>query len=296
MQSRLMMIFTRSPLHCGTGHARGAVDLPIAREGVSGLPMIPSSGLKGALRNAALDARLGRRVSDLFGPSVREVAESPRAGELSFGDAALVALPVSALSGVFAYVTSPYVLSQLSLDVRSMGGKAPDVPQLTSAKNKALVTQGSVITSGAASERRLFVSEYSFEVEQSAAVTQWAERLSQWLSLDAYTSDSIKSRLCVVDDSSFRDLVARGIETHVRVSLDRDTRTAANGALWTEENLPKGALLYSVCSATANQRGRSAADAYADLAEVFKGEVQVGGNATIGRGRCRMNLVEVAHG
>jgi CRISPR-associated protein Cmr4 len=295
MQSRLMMIFTRSPLHCGTGHARGAVDLPIAREGVCGLPMIPASGIKGALRNASLDARLSsKKVSDLFGPSVREVSESPRAGELSFGDAALVALPVSSLSGVFAYVTSPHALGQLMQDVQSIGGHTPDLP---APAGKALVTSTSALTQTLANgATRAFLSEYSFDAQTSPLVDQWARCLGEWLSLDPYTTSSLQERLCVVNNDSFRDLVARGVETHVRVSLDRDTRTAANGALWTEENLPKSSLLYSMCHATPNQRGRSARDAYSDLAQTLKGEVQVGGNATIGRGRCHMNLVEVPRG
>jgi CRISPR/Cas system CMR subunit Cmr4 (Cas7 group RAMP superfamily) len=56
-------------------------------------------------------------------------------------------------------------------------------------------------------------------------------------------------------------------------------------------------VLYSLCYATPNQRGgRSASEAYQELSQALSVEVQVGGNATIGRGRCKMNLLEVTHG
>ena len=44
-------IYTLTPTHCGTGQAAGAVDLPIAREAHTGLPLIPASSLKGIARD-----------------------------------------------------------------------------------------------------------------------------------------------------------------------------------------------------------------------------------------------------
>lgn len=288
MQSQLLMIHTRSPLHCGTGHARGAVDLPIARESVSQLPYIPASGLKGALRNAALDARVSHKeVSKLFGGSAKETTKTPDAGELSFGDGSLIAIPVTSLNGVYAYATCPHLLRSLRLDLASLGLPAPSLinPHL-----KALVTSSSRLTrTPPQGQARLTLGEYDFAAESDAQVSAWADLLCTLFKLDDYDASQLKARLCVISDDSFKMLADRSVEVNVRVSLDRETRTASGGALWTEENLPTNSLLYSLCYATPNHR-RAASDLYKTLQQAISAEVQLGGNATIGRGRCAMNL------
>lgn len=288
MQSQLLMIHTRSPLHCGTGHARGAVDLPIARESVSQLPYIPASGIKGALRNAALDARIGHKeVSKLFGGSAKDTTRTPDAGELSFGDGALIAIPVSSLNGVYAYATCPHLLRSLRLDLNSLGMSTPSLvdPQL-----KALVPSHSRLTrTTAQGQKRITLSEYNFIADSDDQVTSWADLLCKLFKLDEYEATQLKARFCLISDDSFKLLADRSIEVNVRVSLDRETRTAAIGALWTEENLPSNSLLYSLCYATPNQR-RAASTLYETLQQAINTEVQLGGNATIGRGRCAMNL------
>jgi len=49
----LLGLFTETPLHPGAGQSADVVDLPVAREGATGLPQIPDTGLKGALRQWA---------------------------------------------------------------------------------------------------------------------------------------------------------------------------------------------------------------------------------------------------
>lgn len=44
-------IYTLTPTHCGTGQAAGAVDLPIAREAHTRLPLLPATSLKGIARD-----------------------------------------------------------------------------------------------------------------------------------------------------------------------------------------------------------------------------------------------------
>ena len=291
MQSRLLFIETRSPLHCGVGHARGLVDLPIARETVSGFPMIPSSGLKGALRNAAHDAELEQSsISKLFGPSVKEITQQSHAGELSFGDASLLAIPVKSMNGVFGLVTSPYLLNKLALDIQSMGGTAPQIPNIKA--GQALVTDQTILQHSS-SDTRVTLTDYTLDSVNEPLVDEWSRLFSEWISRDAYTSQSIQTRFCIVNDDTLRDFVGRSVEVAVRVSLDRETRTAANQALWTEENLPKFSILFSMCYATPNQSGRKPETLYDELSVVVEQAVQIGGNATIGRGRCSISLCEV---
>ena len=45
-------IYTLTPTHCGTGRARRAVDLSVAREEHTGFPILPPSSVKGVARSA----------------------------------------------------------------------------------------------------------------------------------------------------------------------------------------------------------------------------------------------------
>lgn len=49
MQTKIMSIFTRTPLHVGCGSSVGAVDQPVVRERHTGYPVIPGSAIKGVL-------------------------------------------------------------------------------------------------------------------------------------------------------------------------------------------------------------------------------------------------------
>jgi CRISPR-associated protein Cmr4 len=52
MAARLMFVHALSSLHAGTGQGVGTIDLPIARERATDLPVIPGSSIKGCLREA----------------------------------------------------------------------------------------------------------------------------------------------------------------------------------------------------------------------------------------------------
>ncbi len=51
METRLLNILTRTPLHVGAGSSVGAIDMPVQRERHTQIPIIPGSSLKGVLRN-----------------------------------------------------------------------------------------------------------------------------------------------------------------------------------------------------------------------------------------------------
>ncbi|HNW40428.1 MAG TPA: RAMP superfamily CRISPR-associated protein, partial [Opitutaceae bacterium] len=48
MTTKLLYLFTRTPLHVGAGSSVGAIDQPIIRERHTGFPIIPGSSLKGS--------------------------------------------------------------------------------------------------------------------------------------------------------------------------------------------------------------------------------------------------------
>jgi len=51
METRMFTLKTRSGLHCGIGQGLSDIDLPTAKESVSGYPLVPGSSLKGVLRD-----------------------------------------------------------------------------------------------------------------------------------------------------------------------------------------------------------------------------------------------------
>ncbi|MFN7019291.1 MAG: RAMP superfamily CRISPR-associated protein, partial [Fimbriimonadales bacterium] len=50
-ETKLIFLHALTPLHVGTGQAVANVDLPIAREKATGLPIVPASAFKGVLRD-----------------------------------------------------------------------------------------------------------------------------------------------------------------------------------------------------------------------------------------------------
>ncbi|NKC16669.1 MAG: type III-B CRISPR module RAMP protein Cmr4 [Gammaproteobacteria bacterium] len=87
VRSTLSTIYTLSPLHVGSGQAGYGVDLPIARDAVTGFPMIPATALKGVARECfegqqtAPSSLQANDINRLFGPLVQSAAAAP--GEIA---------------------------------------------------------------------------------------------------------------------------------------------------------------------------------------------------------------------
>ena len=62
MKTKLLFLQAISPLHAGTGQGVGAIDLPIAREKATDIPMVPGSTLKGVLRTNCEDEELRKQI------------------------------------------------------------------------------------------------------------------------------------------------------------------------------------------------------------------------------------------
>ena len=103
MAVKLMWVHALSALHAGTGQGVGTIDLPIARERSTNLPLVPGSSIKGCLKDTFEDSPEREAV---FG-------KQESAGLLQVADARLLLLPVRCLGATFMWVTSPYVLRRL---------------------------------------------------------------------------------------------------------------------------------------------------------------------------------------
>ena len=103
-------------------------------------------------------------------------------------------------------------------------------------------------------------------------------------------------RVCVVHDDVMSVLLQTCMEITTRIKLDEETKTVDNGALWTEEALPVESVLAGLVVATpTSAKGGKPPEAKALLnylqQQTAGGAIQLGGKASVGRGLCRIQLI-----
>ena len=288
MTSRILTLFTRTPLHVGAGASVGAIDQPIVRERHTGLPIIPGSSLKGVLadlwnhellpeddktlRVTAREENRGERrvwVQDqvteaawLFGSDNDKVAS---AGSLSFGEARLLAFPIRSAKGSFAWITSPLLLARAARE--GVSGIKPLPADLVTklADDKALfaahataplalpeikaITATPNSTGKPGQPARLVLEDYTL-THTGNLPDGLAPALAALVTDAAHFSGNLGDRLVIVSDGmmSFFARTACEIAQHVRIN--DATGTASPTGLFNQENAPADTLFYAVLHAT----------------------------------------------
>lgn len=292
-------------LHAGTGHGVGDIDLPIAREASTKLPIVPGSTVKGVVRDGMDPAGNGTHKSSdvnewaaLFGPSYAEDEPNPaggqqkvnHAGMLMFEDARLLAMPVRSLKGTCAWVTCPFVLTRYAESLR-----AAQQPVLDPKFNALTIAAGKIAASGVLlhkSKAMLDELDLDHDPGNDEAREAWASHLAQYFlpspiaggphgAQDCFRKLFIE-RVAIVDDEIFAFLAETATDVRARIRLNED-RTVAKGALWYEELLPADSLLWGEWGAQ-QVRAITLAPAAA-CAKVQSQTLQMGGKATVGHGR-----------
>ncbi|MBW8875863.1 MAG: type III-B CRISPR module RAMP protein Cmr4 [Acidobacteria bacterium] len=293
MTTRLALIHAMSPLHAGTGQSVGAIDLPIARERPTGLPLIPGSSIKGALR-ARSSGRDKQLTKDAFGPETANASE--HSGAVQFSDAYLLLMPVRSIRGTFAWVTSPYLIRKLARGAREARFALADLPGSPGATNCCIL--GEALTVGAGSVRKVVFEDLDFIVsgEQKPRLQAFATTLAGALFPQSSPDwqewrRSLVNHICLIDDDLMSLVLETATEVTAHIRLDDDTKTVAQGALWYQESLPAETILVGIAVASdvnaANGRSqRSAGELLNHVASLTGGLVQLGGKATVGQGSC----------
>ena len=313
MEAKGYYIHALSGLHMGTGQGTGVIDLPIAREKSTGLPIVPGSGVKGVLRDLCRpepgDSNGYKKTWEtLFGPEATELQdEKGFAGALAVQDAQLLCLPVRSVYGVFAWVSCPFILRRYQRDcllVQKQDELA--IPEPDNAK-QALVTSEDCCLAGLVqditqeqSTRKVILEDLTFTEQPSMEVANLAEEIGRKVFPGAEEDwqKFFRDRFMVVSDNVFSFLAETGTEIRARIKLQEDTRTVQKGGLWYEENLPAETILYGMLGCGRSRNPDNAAmdgNALLDyfIENMLKGlevNIQIGGNATVGRGNVRWIL------
>lgn len=290
-----------SPTHVGTGRGIGYIDLPIHRDKITNWPLIPGSAFKGVWADyygATDDERASKlKLRLAFGRASDQDNES-NAGALVPTDARLVCLPIRSFHGTFAWCTSPLALAMLRRDLGLAGfaDLPPEPPQV--ADGTIHLSTGSKIEDGG----RVFLEDLDFAGKACAVTSAWAERLAQWIYAgeeDKAWRDIFVERFAILPDTVFGFLTETGTEVSTRVRIDDDLKTVKEGALWNEEALPAETILAGLVACDRVYSREANGITPSELIRDFATKpllLQIGGKATIGRGRARCLFTPVGKG
>lgn len=288
---RMLYLHALSPIHSGTGQSSGIIDLPVAREVTTNWPYLPGSTVKGVLRDACHPGDGADMTVYLaaFGPDTDNAADF--AGALWFSDARLLCLPVRSLYGTFAWVSCPLALERWKRD-RAHGGDRVDMAVPTSAHHDEILIGDAAaeIVSGG----RVFLNELDLRAPVGDGAAAISSAIAAAVFEDQAWRDAFQTRFGIVSNDVFTFLTETGTEVTARVRLDDDKKTVQPGALWYEEAAP-AETVFSCPVIAAPRAGQPGSDElFEALAPGQARPVQIGGNASVGRGLTRLRLAEVS--
>ncbi|MEP9412273.1 MAG: type III-B CRISPR module RAMP protein Cmr4 [Candidatus Brocadia sp.] len=315
-------MIVETPLHAGSGSDLGIVDLPIQRERHTGFPKVESSGLKGSIREVFEDLSEIKINNHIVNNDKKKVAMSlafgpeegdTHSGALGFTDARLLLFPVKSMKGVFAWITCPHVLEKLKKEM-----ELAEISNMPALPNKNTVPHNCSLI---ISDSNIVLEEYTFSVSKETDANENCSTFAEWLANNifpiakdgkgpcAYWREKMKKDLVVLTDDDFRDFVNLSTEVVARTKINNETGTVQQGALFYEEYLPQESVLYSLALASPifkekddekgifKQNGKNEEDLVLEFFKAGLPEViQIGGNATIGKGIVRTRVLDVENG
>lgn len=243
-------------------------------------------------------------------------------GALGFTDARLLLFPVKSMRGVFAWITCKRVLEQFRKDLELSDCK----DQIAVPKDNTVPKDCDLLFMKT-DAKHVVLEEYTFKVTEDekpqGITTQLASCLATWLfDSGTYWHGHLSRNLVILSDDDFTDFVNLSTEVITRTKIDNATGTVQDGALFTEEYLPAESVLYSLAlfsplfhkaktvepfmgyiskqglnpdNPQIEDQVRRDEDAEVVAVRAFFEKVppvvQIGGNATIGKGLVRTKCI-----
>lgn len=311
-----VFLIVETPLHAGSGSDLGAVDLPIQRERHTDFPKVEGSSVKGCFREAFEESPGDKEITvngqkvkvkddTIIGWTFGPEDGSDGAGALGFTDARLLLFPVKSMKGIFAWITCPRVLRQFKNDLTLAKIKLPKPEEMIFPASPGVIPGADVAIS-----QKVILEEYTFDLPGSNELKEFAEWLAGKVlpSGDEYNywREKMKKDIVVLPDDDFRDFVQLSTEVITRTAIDPETGTVKGTALFTEEYLPSETVLYTLALATpvmrtedkkngalkADQPAKEATNVLEYFTNGLPDVIQMGGNATIGKGLVRTHILQ----
>jgi len=297
MPNRRYWIHALTPVHVGVGLGSGFIDLPVMREKITGWPLIPGSAVKGVRADqfASLNPKPANheeiRVAAFGQADESSYDDQANSGALVFTDARLVCLPVRSYYGTFAWLTSPLALKRLKRDADGASLALADGPDATVDEGNALVPQGAasaLVEKTLKSAGKIYLEDLDLTPAESPEAATWADRIAcQIFSGDSAWQAEFRKRFVIVPDNTFNFFCETGCEVNARVRIDSDKKTVARGALWYEESLPAESILSGLVWCDRVFHSTVTADVLVNTLCTHDLALQIGGKATVGKGRVR---------
>ena len=301
-------------MHAGSGSATGAVDLPIQRERHTGRPIVQSSGVKGALRDAVEQKichdwkqanhktkqdciNKTKEICAIFGAE-NEINENrdriDQAGALSVSDAKVLLFPVRSSHAPFLYVTCPSILRQLNSDLKIVGMNT--LGELATGNQKQGFGLGKDLVNKAAETKGVILEDIKVDIEEHPEAVNLQEGLLPFA--NPYGDDILKKTVLLSDDD-FNYIIESTCPVQTRIKLGPGGTTSESGGnLWYQELLPSDTLMYSVVFLSAERKIQENAITADHLYDWLKKKenlpkhIQMGGDASLGRGFCELKWIE----
>ncbi|MBA4603664.1 type III-B CRISPR module RAMP protein Cmr4 [Thermoactinomyces mirandus] len=269
MKGYMMGMLAETHIHPGAGQVYGVIDLPVAREQTTDYPMIPGSGLKGALRDKYKEEGV-KDVEYLFG-------KEDQAGVFGVTDARLLLLPVRSFTGHYRWVTCPYLIKRLYRDLHLIG--YADRNRLSLPLEFPGLSEEKMITATQAKDGPIFLEEFTFEVVPDRERIEQLAAFTGLLIHHDCLKEELPERLSIITDEEFAHFARYALPVNFRNELENDTKKSKS--LWQEEVIPPDTLFYTLFIA---RLGKDE-DLKRVLAYLNKNVyLQVGGNETVGQG------------
>lgn len=288
----LIGLRTLSPLHPGILGGNHIIGRPIDREVHTQWPKVNSAALKGALREQ--DSASGKIKNDLFGVEESEFEDGNgkkqkinfgKAGLLSFTDARLLLFPVHSAKGGWAWVTCPAVLRRFREEAGLVGYDVaqPAVAEFYAALASAINDDAAYVGKTLSLGDKLMLHHHVFSIVNHMNES----KLAAWQKAMPVVSDleELPERLAILSDENFSELTQLYTEVSTRNKINDATGATGGGALFTEEYLPEGALMYALSFSMPN----ATHDEVANRLDTSPKVLQLAGNATLGKGRCALS-------
>lgn len=276
-QNRILFLLAESPIHAGDKpESEGDIDQPIQKDSSTGFPIVHGSTVRGSLRHLSRSHKLD--VEELFGSEPD--SPDPKPGIVNISDFDMLLCPVRTLSGLFAWVTTPYLLQNLQRSLQLCG--SAEKITIPAPGDKVLVASGSRLLS----KGKISLEETVFPATESAELATLGLWIAQKALPASDTYNFLKSmavtNIALVPDEVFQKLLPLVLPVFARIRINPVTGVVAEGALWNTEFLASETLL---CGTFLSKEESKKSKSVEKLIELTKSRwFQIGGCKGIGMG------------